>query len=46
MEAEVHIAIAPHGQLDPATIATDLFEPAGIPDCGCWWNAFFAAGPG
>ena len=46
MEAEVHVAIAPHGQLDPANIATDLYEPAGNADCGCWWNAFFSAGPG
>jgi hypothetical protein len=39
--AEVHVAIAPHGQLDPATIATELYEPAGNPVCGCWWVSFF-----
>lgn len=39
--AEVHVAIAPHGQVDPATVASELYEPAGTPTCGCWWLAFF-----
>lgn len=39
--AEVHVAIAPHGQVDPATVATELYGPAGDPTCGCWWVAFF-----
>ena len=39
--AEVHVAIAPHGQLDPATVATELYLPAGDPTCGCWWVSFF-----
>ena len=39
--AEVHVAIAPHGQLDPATVATELYAPAGDPTCGCWWVSFF-----
>ena len=39
--AEVHVAIAPHGQVDPATVATELYAPAGDPTCGCWWVAFF-----
>jgi hypothetical protein len=39
--AEVHVAIAPHGQMDPATVVTELFNPAGNPDCGCWWGAAF-----
>lgn len=43
--AEVHVAIAPHGQIDPKTLASDLYEPAGSPDCGCWWNAFFLPAP-
>ena len=41
--AEVHVAIAPHGQVDPATVAEELYSPAGNPGCGCWWVAFFAA---
>jgi hypothetical protein len=41
--AEVHFAIAPHGQLDPATVATELYDPKGDPPCGCWWVAFFSA---
>ena len=41
--AEVHLAVAPHGQIEPATISTELFEPAGSPACGCWWVAFFAS---
>lgn len=40
--AEVHLAIAPHGQVDPATVANELYAPAGRPGCGCWWLAFFA----
>jgi len=39
--AEVHLAIAPHGQIDPATIATELYAPLGNPTCGCWWVSFF-----
>ena len=41
--AEVHFAIAPHGQVDPATIAQELYSPAGTPLCDCWWVAFFVA---
>lgn len=41
MNAEVHLAVAPHGQIDPATVSTELYEPAGNPTCGCWWVAFF-----
>lgn len=41
MAAEVHLAVAPHGQIDPAAIATELYRPAGSPTCGCWWVAFF-----
>jgi len=39
--AEVHFAIAPHGQLDPATMASELYQPAGNPGCDCWWVSFF-----
>lgn len=39
--AEVHLAIAPHGQIDPATVASELYGPAGNPGCGCWWVSFF-----
>jgi len=39
--AEVHIAIAPHGGLDPATLPTEFRNPTGSPACGCWWVAIF-----
>lgn len=42
--AEVHFAIAPHGQVDPSTIAQELYSPAGTPVCDCWWVAFFMPG--
>lgn len=41
MGAEVHFAVAPHGQMVPETITAELYSPAGSPDCGCWWGAFF-----
>lgn len=41
--AEVHVAIAPHGQLVPETLPGELFEPDGSPGCTCWWVAFFEA---
>jgi hypothetical protein len=43
MGAEIHVAIAPNGQLDPATIAEELYRPAGNPTCDCWWVATFSA---
>ena len=43
MGAEVHLAVAPHGQVEPASLATEIYNPAGDPTCGCWWVAFFAA---
>ncbi|MFV2062380.1 MAG: hypothetical protein ACC726_02560 [Chloroflexota bacterium] len=46
MGAEVHVAIAPHGQFDAATIAEELYNPAGNPACECWWVATFAAPAG
>jgi hypothetical protein len=39
--AEVHIAIAPHGQLDPSTLPEELRLPTGSPACDCWWVAIF-----
>lgn len=39
--AEVHAAIAPHGQLDVSLLPKDMYEPTGSPDCGCWWVAIF-----
>ena len=39
--AEIHFAIAPHGQVDPATMAEELYGPVGNPGCGCWWLAMF-----
>lgn len=41
MGAEIHAAIAPHGQFDAATIADELYNPTGNPGCGCWWVAVF-----
>ncbi len=39
--AEIHFAIAPHAQVDPATIAEELYSPLGNPGCDCWWLATF-----
>lgn len=39
--AEVHLAVAPHGALDPATLPSELRVPVGSPVCGCWWVALF-----
>lgn len=39
--AEIHVALAPHGALDPATLPVEFRRPAGSPACGCWWVAFF-----
>ena len=41
MGAEIHAAIAPHGQFDAETIAEELYNPTGNPGCGCWWVAVF-----
>ncbi len=35
------MAIAPHGQLDPAQMPAQATTPAGSPACGCWWVAVF-----
>lgn len=37
--AEIHVAIAPHGALDPATLPEEFSSPVGSPFCGCWWVA-------
>jgi hypothetical protein len=39
--AEIHLAVAPHGALDPARLPDDYRLPTGSPTCGCWWLAFF-----
>lgn len=39
--AEVHVAIAPHGNLDPSTLPAELNDPVGSPFCDCWWVAVF-----
>lgn len=39
--AEIHLALAPHGALDPARLPDDFRRPTGSPLCGCWWVAFF-----
>jgi hypothetical protein len=39
--AEVHVAIAPHGQIDPSNMPAQANTPVGSPACGCWWVAVF-----
>ncbi len=39
--AELHIAIAPHGMLDPSIMPAQIQTPIGNP--GFWWVAFFLA---
>ncbi len=39
--AEVHLAVAPHGELDPALMPEQATTPAGDP--GYWWIAQFPA---
>lgn len=41
MGAEIHAAIAPHGQFDAATIGEEIYNPTGNPGCSCWWVAVF-----
>ncbi len=36
---EVHLAVAPHGALDPAIMPEQIQTPAGTP--GHWWVSFF-----
>ena len=40
--AEVHVAIAPHGLIDPSNMPAQANTPVGSPACGCWWVAVFA----
>ena len=40
--AEVHVAIAPHGLIDPSIMPAQANTPVGSPACGCWWVAEFA----
>jgi hypothetical protein len=37
--AEVHLAVAPHGALDPALLPDQITKPIGSPDF--WWIAIF-----
>lgn len=37
--AEIHVAIAPHGMLDPSIMPTQIKTPIGNP--GFWWTTFF-----
>ena len=39
--AEIHAAIAPHGQLDVTKLPDDLYNPMGSPSCECWWVGIF-----
>jgi hypothetical protein len=37
--AQVHLAIAPHGGLDPSTLPNEFRVPTGTP--AFWWIAIF-----
>jgi hypothetical protein len=37
--AEVHLAVAPHGQVDPALLPDQITKPIGNPSF--WWSALF-----
>jgi hypothetical protein len=41
--AEVPVAIAPHGLIDPSNMPFQARSPVGGPDCDCWWVALFFA---
>jgi hypothetical protein len=41
MGAEVHVAVAPHGQVDSGTLPGELRTPVGSPFCDCWWVSVF-----
>lgn len=38
-DVEIHLAVAPHGRLDPAIMPEQIKTPAGGPDM--WWLAIF-----
>lgn len=38
-DAEIHLAVAPHGKLDPSLMPAQITTPAGGP--GHWWIALF-----
>jgi hypothetical protein len=42
-DAEIHLAVAPHGVLDPALLPAQITTPAGDPSF--WWLAFFDPQP-
>lgn len=37
--AEIHLAVAPHGELNPSTLPVEFHSPAGAPPF--WWVAIF-----
>jgi hypothetical protein len=39
LTAEVHLAVAPHGALDPALLPDQITKPIGSPPF--WWSAVF-----
>ncbi len=39
--AEIHLAVAPHGAMDPADLPNELRIPTGNGGCACWWVAIF-----
>ncbi len=39
--AEIHVALAPHGWVDPSRLPNEFRIPVGSPFCGCWWVAIF-----
>jgi hypothetical protein len=42
LTAEVHLAVAPHGKVDPSNLQNQLTRPVGSPPI--WWLAFFLPG--
>ena len=40
-DAEIHLAVAPHGALDPALLPGSISTPVGTP--ASWWLAIFSA---
>jgi hypothetical protein len=39
--AEIHAAIAPHGQVDVTRLPDDPYNAMGNPGCECWWVGVF-----
>jgi hypothetical protein len=46
LTAEIHVAIVSHGQIVTTKLPGDLYDPYGMPTCGCWWLAMWPGAPG